>query len=61
MEVLNDRVSQLTTAQRAEYDAAVEAEHTYSCDAEDEPARGHELLDRLLGAEDEDPAEAVCS
>ena len=52
MEVLNDRISQLTPEQRAAHDAAAEAEGTYHCDAEDEPGNGHELLDRMLGAEE---------
>jgi hypothetical protein len=54
MEAHERRVSQLTPAQRDRFRAAVESEHTYSCDAEDEPVRGNELLDRLFGAEDED-------
>ena len=54
MEGHNDRVSQLTAEQRAEYDAAAEAEGTYSCDAEDQPSCGNELLDRLFGNEDEE-------
>jgi hypothetical protein len=49
----NNRVSQLTTKQRKEYDKVAESEGTYSCDAEDEPSRGNELLNRLFGAEDE--------
>ena len=58
MEAHNDRVSQLTTEQREEYDAAVKAEHTYDCDAEDEPGSGNELLDRLFGVEEDEAATA---
>jgi hypothetical protein len=54
MEAHNDRVSQLTTEQRAEFDASADAEGTYSCDVEDQPSCGTELLDRLFGNEDEE-------
>ena len=50
MEYHNDRVSQLTVAQREEFRAAAEDEGTYNVDIEKQPSAGEALLDRLFGA-----------
>ena len=49
MEVHNDRVAGLPEAQREEFRAVAESESTYNVDAEDQPAAGDALLERLFG------------